>query len=444
MAGGKFDKLVGKTRPGTYINFESTRNDTLGNSGRGIVLIPLIGHNYGPSKEFITIYNSSPDAQYAKLGYSVYDKDPNNQMLMIREALKNASSVIVYNVSSGERATGTGGGINARAKYGGTRGNALSYSVSANPVKGFDVKVYIDGMVLSGYEGIEDITELTERNDAYIDFTGDGELEAVAGVTLTGGTDVTAVNSDISKFLDDMEGVKFNCLAFPVTDKTLQTACKSKIKYLRDNVGKGVQAVVPDFAADYEGIINVTNSVSVDGVKLSHAQVTAWVAGVTASAKNTSSNTYVEYEEADEIIGAKTNEEAVAAIKAGELFFSYSEEGKAVIEYDINSLISFKDGKDESYRKNRVIRVFDTFAESIQLNFPPNKFDNNSIGWGIMEGIGKTILKQYEEAGAIKNVDYDNDFLVDRTISEGDRTYFNIGLEPVDSAEKLYFTVSTR
>ena len=57
MAGGKFDKLVGKTRPGTYINFESTRNDTLGNSGRGIVLIPLIGHNYGPSKEFITIYN---------------------------------------------------------------------------------------------------------------------------------------------------------------------------------------------------------------------------------------------------------------------------------------------------------------------------------------------------------------------------------------------------
>ena len=54
-----------------------------------------------------------------------------------------------------------------------------------------------------------------------------------------------------------------------------------------------------------------------------------------------------------------------------------------------------------------------------------------------MEGIGKTILKQYEEAGAIKNVDYDGDFLVDRT-------FFNVGLEPVDSAEKLYFTVSTR
>ena len=43
MAGGKYDKLAGKTRPGTYINFESDRNDTVGNSERGIVLLPLIG-----------------------------------------------------------------------------------------------------------------------------------------------------------------------------------------------------------------------------------------------------------------------------------------------------------------------------------------------------------------------------------------------------------------
>ena len=30
MAGGKFDKLAGKVRPGTYLNFESTRSDTVG------------------------------------------------------------------------------------------------------------------------------------------------------------------------------------------------------------------------------------------------------------------------------------------------------------------------------------------------------------------------------------------------------------------------------
>ena len=39
MAGGKFDKLAGKVRPGTYMNFESTRSDTVGTSERGTVII---------------------------------------------------------------------------------------------------------------------------------------------------------------------------------------------------------------------------------------------------------------------------------------------------------------------------------------------------------------------------------------------------------------------
>ena len=55
MAGGKYDKLAGKTRPGTYINFESDRNDTVGNSERGIVLLPLIGYDFGPAKTPITL-----------------------------------------------------------------------------------------------------------------------------------------------------------------------------------------------------------------------------------------------------------------------------------------------------------------------------------------------------------------------------------------------------
>ena len=94
MAGGTFDKLAGKIRPGTYINSESTRQDTFGISDRGTVLLPLINHNYGPAKEFITISNGSPDGSIDKLGYSVYDENPN--MLLIREALKNAKEVIVY------------------------------------------------------------------------------------------------------------------------------------------------------------------------------------------------------------------------------------------------------------------------------------------------------------------------------------------------------------
>ena len=99
MAGGTFDKLVGKVRPGTYINFVSTKHDTVGISSRGIVIIPLTNHNYGPVGEFITLDCGSPDAAIDKLGYSVYDSDDNRQMLLIREALKKAQKVIVYRVN---------------------------------------------------------------------------------------------------------------------------------------------------------------------------------------------------------------------------------------------------------------------------------------------------------------------------------------------------------
>ncbi len=442
MAGGTFDKSVGKVRPGTYINFEASNQSTLGSSDRGTVLIPLINHSYGPEKEFITISNESVDSAFDKLGYSVYDDNPS--MLLIREAFKNASTVIVYIAKAGTKATGTGGGLSAQAKYGGSRGNALSYSVTANPVSGFDVSIYLDGSTVEEFEGVTDVSAL--ENSKYITFTAGEEasLEAAAGITLTGGTDGTAANADIAAFLDDMESVNFNTLAFPVTEESLLAACVTKIKYLRENVGRGVKAVVPDYKADYEGIINVTNSVVINGVSLTNAQASAWVAGADASASNVQSNTHKIYVGAEAVANAKTHEQAVAAIQNGEFFFSYSENGDVVVEYDINSLTSFTDRKDKSYSKNRVLRVFDSFAESIRLNFPPNKYSNNETGWDIMDGMGRSILKQFFDAGAIQNVDYNTDFAVVRGESKGDSTYFNVGIQPVDSAEKLYFTVKTR
>ena len=113
MAGGKFDARIGKTRPGTYINFESTRQDLIGGRERGKVLIPLIEHDYGPAKEFIKLTTASPDAARVKLGYSVYSDNPN--MLLIREAFKNSGTVIVYIPSQGSAATGTAGALTATA-----------------------------------------------------------------------------------------------------------------------------------------------------------------------------------------------------------------------------------------------------------------------------------------------------------------------------------------
>lgn len=451
MAGGKFDKLVGKIRPGTYINFESTKNDVLGIGQRGTMVLPFVKGDYGPVGEFIQILASSPDAQAALLGYSIYDEDPNGNMLMIREAFKKANTVYVYRPNGGTKATANEDGITATAMYEGTRGNKLSYAVVAAtiPENTFDVMVYMDGAKVAEFNGLSTIGDLSGVDCAYMTFTGDAETELVenAGVNLQGGTDTEATNLDVSKFLDLTESIRWNTLCFPFEDHDLQAAAKVKIKYLRDNTGRGVQVVMPNtLANDYEGVISVTNAVQVTGVDLTIPQTCSWVAAATAAATNTQSNTYVEYEGATAVIGPKTHEEAEAAIKNGELFFSISETGAVIVEYDINTLRTFgsKVKKDESYRKNRVIRVFDTFQEALQNNFPPNKYDNEPIGWAIMEGIGRSILKMFEEAGAITDVDYDTDFKVDTSLSEGDKTFFNVGLKAVDSAEKLFFTIKTR
>lgn len=467
MAGGRFDKQVGKVRPGTYINFESGRdNNAVSTATRGTVIVPLAKATYGKAKQFIKLTNASPDAAAADLGYSIYDKDPNRQMLLIREAFKRASTVYVYILTEGKAAQAeitmslpvqegedvetpaTVGKLTATAKHGGSRGNALTVTVDANPIGGYDVLVHLDGSKVTEYEGLNTVEELIALDNPYITFSGAGNLGEAAGTTLTGGTDEEAANTDVTDFIDAWETVKFHTVCFPFTGEnatSLKQAAITKVKYMRENMGKGVQVVMPDAGGvDYEGVINVTNSVSLDGDALTHAEACAWVAGATAGATNTESLTHVKYTGATAVVYPKTNEEAIAAINAGEFFFSVNEDNEVVVEYDINSLTTLTDKKDKSYKKNRVIRVFDTFQEAVQLNFPPNKYDNNERGWNVMEGIGKTVLRQFEDAGAIRNVSYDEDFLVDRESSADDETYFNVGLQAVDSSEKLYFTITTR
>jgi len=451
MAGGTFDKAVGKVRPGTYVNFVSSERESIKGAERGTVIIPLLNTDYGPAGEAITLTAAAPDEAMVKLGWSVYDDDASGNMLLIREAFKCASKVIVYICTAGTAAaTVTAGGLVATAKYKGTRGNKLSFSVVANPVSGFDVSVYLDGAKMENYEGITSYADLADSE--WITFVAkqttpgtDDPISAVAGATLTGGTSTTTTNTNVTDFLTAAGALKWNTMAFPSTDATLLTACKTKIKYMRENEGKTVQAVVSNMTSpDYEGIINVINGYVLDGVTLTAAQATAWVAGATAGATYVQSNTYRAVEGATTVNGVKTHEQSVAAIQAGQFFFSTSEAGAVVVEYDINSLVTFADGKGESYRKNRVMRVLDSFKSSLMLNFPPNKYDNNSTGWVIMEGIGRSILKVYAEAGAIYDVDYDNDFKVDTENSFGDQTYFIVGIKPSDSAEKLFFTVTTR
>lgn len=447
MAGGTFDLNVKKRRPGNYINYRSKRQQNPSGSMRGIVLIPLIGLGWGPNGAALKITAESPDAYIKELGHSVFDD--NDFMLLIREAFKCASTVVAYVINPGTKAAKTAGGVNITAVYGGKRGNNIAVACVASATEGlFTVRVYMDSEMVEEYIGITTIQSLIDANSGdYVTFGANdptAKITAFASANLEGGTDGTVTNEMVTNFLDKSETIKWNTMALPVTETNLHTAAKAKVKYLRDSAGKYVQIVMPNCGGDYEGVINVTNAVVVDGKTLTVAQTCAWVAAATASSDKTTSNTYKEYDGATEVVGIKTNEEAELAISNGEFFFSMSEEGKVIVEYDINSLHNFTQERTSDYSKNRVIRVYDSFAEDLKLTFPPNKYDNDEDGWLVMEGLGRALLKSYADAGAITNVNPDDDFYVDQSRSIGDETYFNVGLQAVDSAEKLYFSVATR
>lgn len=446
MAGGNFDINTPKVRPGNYFNFKANKKQKQSASSRGIAVIPLVGYDWGPDGEFIKLTSDAPDSAMEKLGRSIDSE--NEYMMLVRLAMKEASTVYVYVISGGTKASKTLEAFTVTALYAGKRGNDIRVSSAANIAGGYDISVYLENERVEFFESISSIKELQEAGSRYVTVSGEGDFTSFAAVKLEGGEGAESTNGAFTAFLDKVERVKCNTVLIPIEEESLASAAASKVKYLRTKIGKTVQFVFPNFAGDDIGIINVINSFHLYERDLSVIHAAAWVAGATAAAGKTTTNTYKAVTDAKAVVGELSNEEAEDAIKEGKFFFSVDDEGQVIVETDINSLVHPNDDQDESYKKNRVIRVFDSFTDDLNALLPPAKFDNNAEGWKLMAGIGRSLLKKYSDAdggdGAIRNVDADNDFVVDASRSTGDATYFNIALQPIDSSEKHYFSVSTQ
>lgn len=446
MAGGNFKLSSPKVRPGTYVNIINGKQPTAAASPTGIGMIPLIGYDWGPRDEFIHLTAESPDAGKNKFGRSIYDD--NDLMMLVQLMFLNATEVYVWIPGGGIQASATvqladSKTATVKAKYQGTLGNSLKLVSVANPEGGFDVSVILDGSEVELFEGAETLKDL--EDSSYITVTTDEKLTAFASASFSGGTDEESkLNASVAKFLDASEKIKFNCMAFPTADASLITALITKIKYIRNNIGWKCGAVIANTAADQEAIYNLTNGFAYNGVELTAEQAAAWLAGAAAAADYTTSLTYKVVTGATGLVGEKTNEESIQAIKNGETFFSLDESGNVILEYDHNSKVTFAQDDPADIGKGRPCRVYDTLANDLLLTFVPGKFNNDPDGWSVMEGLGRAMLQAYQNDGAITNVDLETDFKVDQGASIGDSVFINVGIQAVDSAEKYYFTVVAR
>ena len=215
MNSGRFDKLKGRTRPGTYINVDSSKKAVVTYASRGNVLLPLV-NTWGPQAKLIKIEAADITSADALLGNSV------DKILMLNEAFKGAGTVLVYNFNKGEAAKAVKDDLTITAKYAGTRGNDIKVACVSNPAGGYDISVILGTAAVEEFTGVNDVAAAAALESSYVIFSGTGELSDFAGISLEGGTSADIAKADITGMLDAVEDENISAIAFPFVDDELK------------------------------------------------------------------------------------------------------------------------------------------------------------------------------------------------------------------------------
>lgn len=441
MAGGKFVKQD-KIRAGAYINFTAAPRTTTSIGVRGIVAFPA-ALSWGEANKLISVTAEElvTGKAFAKVGIRVSDDTESAQML--REALKNSYTALVYKINTGgSKATGTlNTDVTATAKYMGTIGNTISVKV-ATVTGAFTVTTIVDGVEVDN-QTVATVADF-KTND-WVMISGTGTFTATAGVPLTGGTNGTTGTYE-SFYTVLASSSKWNTVAIPLQGEA--STAVTFIKNLRDSEGRYAQAVVNNasVAPDFEGVINTAGQgyIYENGERVEPNVFTVWAAGATAGAQIDQSNTYKVVTGAVDVINPMTNSEIEEALVAGKFVLSTRQDGKVVIEQDINSLTSYTTDKPRDWAKNRVVRTLDDLATQIRTTFESNyigKIDNDKSGRTILKSDIVSLFNSAQAIGAIRDFDSTTDILIEQG-SEIDVVVASIAVHPVDAMEKLYATIT--
>lgn len=447
MAGGTWTSQ-NKILPGVYINTRSQGSARASVGEKGIVAIaePLSWGPSGTMREFTPGEDTVP-----YLGYDI----THSKAVFLREMMKGSDvtdgpiQILLYRLpgTGGAKATATVGDLVVTALYDGVRGNDLTVMISEDPdTEGvFDVSTVVDGTVADE----QSVTKTSElKTNQWVSFStvesGEGTLTPTAGQTLTGGADPKVSPGDHAAFLTAVEPFRFDILVYDGSDKATIQAYAAFVERISNRVGLKCQAVMAGASdCNSERVISVNNGVKLsDGTVLTPQQAVWWLAGAEAGARYHQSLTYAQYPGAVEALPKRTDAETEEAVKKGEIVF-IDNFGTVKVCTDINTLTSFTVDKGQEYSKNRVMRVLDQFCNDVYQQFSLyyiGKTDNDDNGRNLLKGWIVGYLSEMQANGGIRDFDPE-----DVTVEQGnsvDSVLVNVALQPVDSIEKIYISVT--
>ena len=446
MSGGIWTSQ-NKPLPGVYINVKSqgSVSANVGDRGRVAIAEPL---SWGPTR---TVQEITPGEDVTPfIGYDITSE----KALFLREMMKGSdttpgpSRILLYRPegTGGVKASATIGQLTVTALYTGIRGNDITVVVSEEPDAGgsYTVKTVIDGTEKDS-QTITDLSKLVAN--AWVSFSGTGTtVEETAGTALTGGTDPTVAAADYAAFLTAIEPYQFDILVYDGTDATTIQAFAAFAQRVSNSIGKKCQAVMAGetaAASNSEFVIAVNNGVTLtDGTQLTAQQAAWWLGGAEAGAMYNDSLTYAQYPGALEANPKLTEDQAAEAVQSGKICF-IDTFGVVKVCTDINTLTTFTPEKGQEFSKNRIMRVLMQFCNDVYENFSSNyigKTDNNENGRNPLKGWIIGYLNEMQANNGIQNFTAE-----DVTVLPGnsvDSVVINAAVQPVDSIEKIYMTVT--
>lgn len=430
LGGGSFT-TQNKTLPGTYINFVSAARASAALSDRGIVALAL-ELDWGVDGEVFTVESSDLEKESMKIfGYSYTD----GKLKGIRDLFKNAKTAHLYKLNMGVKASNTFG----TAKYSGIRGNSLKTVINVNVdnAENFDVITYL-GAVKVDEQTVSKASDLKECS--YVVPKADAELAATSGVGYAGGTNGEAVSgTEYQTFLDKIESYSFNTLGCLAGTEVIKDLFAAFTKRMRGEMGVKFQTILYNCPADYDGIINIKNTVTDAGA--SAASLVYWVTGASAACAVNKSNTNKLYDGEFTINTEYKQSDLERSLKSGEFVFHKVGSEVRVLD-DINSFTSLSIDRNEDFQMNQVIRVLDQIGNDIALMFNTKylgKVQNNESGRASFWGDIVAYNKELQGIQATENFE-SKDITVEQGNDKKSVVVTN-AVTPVCSMTKLYMTV---
>lgn len=201
-----------------------------------------------------------------------------------------------------------------------------------------------------------------------------------------------STETDYNDILVELENARWDYLVIPDITTADTTTIATWIKGMRTTKDKKVKAVLPNCAADNEGVVNFTNTKIVTASKTyTTAQYCSRIAGIICGTPMTISCTFAPLAEVIDC-DKYTKDQMDAKVGKGELFVMF-DGSKFKIARGVNSFVTTIEGKGDSFKKIKLVDLMDMIHDDIKdtandsyIGKYANSYDNKCLLISAIQG----------------------------------------------------------